>query len=735
MIKGQTTLSAFTKALKDNQIVTNALIQSQLNGKKAAQTEITSITAVYNATQNLTLSRKRNLEAADLLRKQFPDSFKGMSNEAIVAGKAAEAYKNLKKQLEAVSEAQEHKKNITTNVNRASDNDQKIIEETKNLAKLQAEKKTMDDLFNTYASIPFGEESALSESQKIDAQIEKIKKSQKIIADLKSDTILLNKQNSLLGKDINEKFKNFGTVILSAGKDLHQGQVKSSFTGKNELSKADGERQVQQESIQRMALLQLDGYAKEVEAAKQHFDNLKNQHSGNSKTLDQIEKERIATFKSIHAKFAKEDLDKLTTYQQQLESISTEGVKTAKAQAFKQLDDERVQKLKIISDTESAATKVIFDAENLKKENEGKLSQKELDDLNAQSAKALQIKTEAADKKLAVDKKYLQDKAALQNTFDLKDKKDFLEGEIINDDSKTNKKAPDFDKELNDKKALLKLEYDQDIEAAKLRGDSTYKIEQEYKQKALKLQQDHTNSIKDLNKKKQEDEVTTQRKYVQALGSVAGAVTAIFGKNTVAARAAFKAHQAAAAAQVIIDTKSAIMGIWAASAGIPIIGTAKAIAETVVVAAAGASNLAAIIKQKPGFAQGGQYISDGRGAILPGYSRTDNTNAYLRSGEAVVVSEAMRNPWARNLVSAINVAHGGRDFSIPNPGRGYAIGGIFTDGGNANRYYNQPIQDHRDLANTLAYQMINNFPPIYVDVKDVNNQQNILAQTVNRVNL
>jgi len=95
----------------------------------------------------------------------------------------------------------------------------------------------------------------------------------------------------------------------------------------------------------------------------------------------------------------------------------------------------------------------------------------------------------------------------------------------------------------------------------------------------------------------------------------------------------------------------------------------------------------------------------------------------------------MRNPWARNLVSAINVAHGGRDFSMPNPGRGYAIGGIFTDGGNANRYYSQPVNDQKDMANTLAYQLINNFPPIYVDVKDVNNQQNILAQTVDRVNL
>jgi len=193
---------------------------------------------------------------------------------------------------------------------------------------------------------------------------------------------------------------------------------------------------------------------------------------------------------------------------------------------------------------------------------------------------------------------------------------------------------------------------------------------------------------------------------------------------------AFKAEQKASILQAVINGALAIT---------------KATSQTGILApfvipgiiASTAIQVATIVAQKPPqYAKGGlHYQSDGRGALLPGYSRTDNTNAYLRSGEAIVVSEAMRNPWARNLVSAINVAHGGRDFSIPNPSRGYAIGGIFTDGGNANRYYNQPVNDVKDLANTLAYQMINNFPPVYVDVKDINNQQNILAQTINRVNL
>jgi hypothetical protein len=193
---------------------------------------------------------------------------------------------------------------------------------------------------------------------------------------------------------------------------------------------------------------------------------------------------------------------------------------------------------------------------------------------------------------------------------------------------------------------------------------------------------------------------------------------------------AFKAEQKLQIAQAVINGAIAITKTLSTTGmpfAIPLI--AADVAMTAI-------QIATIASQKPPqFARGGRFVSDGRGALLPGYSRTDNTNAYLRSGEAVVVSEAMRNPWARNLVSAINVAHGGRDFSIANPGNGYAIGGIYTDGGNTNRYYNQPVNDVKELANTVAYQMINNFPPIYVDVKDVNNQQNILAQTVDRVNL
>ncbi|QKJ28482.1 hypothetical protein HQ865_01470 [Mucilaginibacter mali] len=296
--------------------------------------------------------------------------------------------------------------------------------------------------------------------------------------------------------------------------------------------------------------------------------------------------------------------------------------------------------------------------------------------------------------------------------------------ESVEDNIIKSHNADDWKTEFALKQQQLDNEKAQAEKSAREKNQSVLKVDEEYKEKQ-----------KQLDKAKLEAQFANQQNYLKSVDKLSGALTGIFGKNTIAARAAFKAHQAAAAGQVIIDTEKSIMGIWSANASIPFVGVPKAIAETAIAVAAGASSLAGIVKQKPGFAKGGHYTSDGRGALLSGYSHTDDTNAYLRSGEAVVVSEAMRNPWARNLVSAINVAHGGRDFSVANPGRGYAIGGIYTDGGNANRYYNQPVNDVKDLANTVAYQMINNFPPIYVDVKDVNNQQNILAQTVNRVNL
>ena len=264
-------------------------------------------------------------------------------------------------------------------------------------------------------------------------------------------------------------------------------------------------------------------------------------------------------------------------------------------------------------------------------------------------------------------------------------------------------------------------------------------IEDAAKQSAGKIATDALNTLQNSVKKQADAKVAAleSQKNVELsntnlTGSQKLIIQAKFKKQEDQIKAkAFKEEQELNIAKTLMSAAEAAIKLWA-DPGFP-----GAIAQTVVLGAETAAQIAQIASQKPpAYAAGGlHYTSDGKGGMLPGYSRKDNTNAYLRSGEGIVVSEAMRDPWARNLVSAINVGFGGRDFSTTTTGRGFAVGGIFTDGGDANRYYNAPVNDQKNLANSIAYQMVNNFPPVYVDVKDINNQQNILAQTINRVNL
>ncbi|MEB0262656.1 MULTISPECIES: hypothetical protein [unclassified Mucilaginibacter] len=414
-------------------------------------------------------------------------------------------------------------------------------------------------------------------------------------------------------------------------------------------------------------------YAKEVTDTEAHFSTLEKKYKNSADKLVKIEKDKAEAFAAINKKFQAEDKAKLDEYLHQLQQMTIDNLTDVKQKAVAQLALDTKDKLDTI------------DAEDKK------ISEK----MAQQQAAIIELKKKGK----AEEIKILEESIKLEQQI-LDASKQIRTNVTDGQQKKTN--------EINSPTAEVEAKKD---------NDSITKHEKDTAKQRIKINDELIAS-----------KMHAGDKYIDSVLKNSKKDSAIY-------KAAFLAKKATSIADVIISTKRAVLESLKAYSGIPFIGQALGIAQAAFMAGQGAMSIAEIAKQKPGFAVGGQYISDGRGALLPGYSRTDNTNAYLRSGEAVVVSEAMRNPWARNLVSAINVAHGGRDFSAPNTGSGYAIGGIFTDGGNANRYYNQPVNDMKDMANTLAYQMINNFPPIYVDVKDVNNQQNILAQTVNRVNL
>jgi hypothetical protein len=83
---------AAAKSLED-------LNEVRKEGLKNAETEISKLKLLYEATQNQSLSLNLRKKAVDELQKQYPAYFKNLSDEAILAGKASDAYQKLTEKI------------------------------------------------------------------------------------------------------------------------------------------------------------------------------------------------------------------------------------------------------------------------------------------------------------------------------------------------------------------------------------------------------------------------------------------------------------------------------------------------------------------------------------------------------------------------------------------------------------------------------------------------------------
>ncbi|MCM1140097.1 MAG: phage tail tape measure protein [Muribaculum sp.] len=72
-------------------------------------TELATLEALYKATQDQTLAMDARFRAVDKLQEQYPDYFKNLSKEAILAGDAADAYERLRTNIVRSAKAQARK--------------------------------------------------------------------------------------------------------------------------------------------------------------------------------------------------------------------------------------------------------------------------------------------------------------------------------------------------------------------------------------------------------------------------------------------------------------------------------------------------------------------------------------------------------------------------------------------------------------------------------------------------
>lgn len=91
-------LNPFISESARNQVILNKAL---LDGAQAGQGEVANLQLLYKASQDVNVPLNERKEIVDQLQKQFPDTFKNLSDEAILAGQAASAYESLTKALTA----------------------------------------------------------------------------------------------------------------------------------------------------------------------------------------------------------------------------------------------------------------------------------------------------------------------------------------------------------------------------------------------------------------------------------------------------------------------------------------------------------------------------------------------------------------------------------------------------------------------------------------------------------
>ena len=140
LFKADTTVKSLNQTLKAHKAAIDAVRQARLQGAQDALDEITRLKVLYKASQDHNLLLSERKKAVAQLQSQYPAYFGNLSQEAILAGKAAGQYKDLANSITAAAQARAAEDMMTDNSKRQltdkfkTDDLQKQIEQYKYLS-------------------------------------------------------------------------------------------------------------------------------------------------------------------------------------------------------------------------------------------------------------------------------------------------------------------------------------------------------------------------------------------------------------------------------------------------------------------------------------------------------------------------------------------------------------------------------------------------------------------------
>ena len=272
-----------------------AFNEAMLEGGKSAQREVTNLNILYKATQDVTKGMNERLAAVGQLQKQYPSYFGNMSQEDILAGKAADSYTRLAASIVASARAQAARAKIVEQQSSVLENEQKINEAYARLGEAENDLRAQQEHYRRQQEEGFGTATAKlwAEGAVIKAQ-NRVNDIEKEIAGYRSAIYQANKLSSDLERGINIQ-----DLIFEPNKDGNSGdngekQVSALKSYLDELI------QLRRDNEDRQVDLMADGTEKELAEIDLRYkrirDKVKELEANLTKEQGKLTPEQLALF-------------------------------------------------------------------------------------------------------------------------------------------------------------------------------------------------------------------------------------------------------------------------------------------------------------------------------------------------------------------------------------------------------------------------------------------------------
>jgi len=201
----------------------NQLDQVKVKGAQNAQKELTELRTLYNVSQDVTLSYKQRVDAVNELQSKYPEYFKNIKDESILAGNASTAYDKLANSILATARARAAQDLITKNASKQLEEEQKIIDLREKQLGIEAR---IREARNANYIVPgsggvaqANGSSEISKQTTLNVLNEELEKNILSQMELKMGISGLNQKNLQLEKAITEQIKQGADITGKVGKE------------------------------------------------------------------------------------------------------------------------------------------------------------------------------------------------------------------------------------------------------------------------------------------------------------------------------------------------------------------------------------------------------------------------------------------------------------------------------------------------------------------------------------